>query len=175
MTTLVDRPDAPSSAVGYRTVAAMVREWAEKIPDAVAMREKDYGIWQETTWREYWDTVLDAAHALLALGVAEGDRVSIHSEDRPEWVEGTTAFAEEAGAQYPAGVLVNEILPNSAYEQGGGQVNDVIVFLDDVPIRTLDELLTTLRMRRADQQVVIGVVRADADLEIDVTLGRLDV
>jgi len=86
MTTLVDRPDAPSSAVGYRTVAAMVREWAEKIPDAVAMREKDYGIWQETTWREYWETVLDAAHALLALGVAEGDRVSIHSEDRPEWV-----------------------------------------------------------------------------------------
>jgi len=43
-----------------------------------------------------------------------------------------------------------------------------------VPIRTLDELLTALRMRRADQQVVIAVIRADADLEIDVTLGRLD-
>ncbi|MCH8984470.1 MAG: AMP-binding protein [Acidobacteria bacterium] len=86
MTTLVDRPDALSADVGYRTVATMVREWAEKMPDAVAMREKDYGIWQETTWREYWDTVVDAAHALLALGVAEGDRVSIHSEDRPEWV-----------------------------------------------------------------------------------------
>lgn len=90
-------------------------------------------------------------------------------------VEGTTALAEEAGAQYPAGVLVGEILPDSAYEQGGGHVNDVIVSLDDVAIRTLDELLTALRMRRADQQVVIGVIRADADLEIDVTLGRLDV
>ena len=30
--------------------------------------------------------MLDAAHALLALGVEPGDRVSIHSEDRPEWV-----------------------------------------------------------------------------------------
>ena len=33
-----------------------------------------------------WELVLDAAHGLLALGVDVGDRVSIHSEDRPEWV-----------------------------------------------------------------------------------------
>jgi long-chain acyl-CoA synthetase len=30
--------------------------------------------------------ILDAAHGLIALGVYEGDRVSIQSEDRPEWV-----------------------------------------------------------------------------------------
>jgi len=64
----------------------MVREWAEKLPDSVAMREKDYGIWQEITWSELWESVLDAAHALIALGVEVGDRVSIQSEDRPEWV-----------------------------------------------------------------------------------------
>jgi long-chain acyl-CoA synthetase len=86
MTTLVDRPEAPSADVGYKTAAAMVRDWAEKMPDAVAMREKEFGIWQEITWAEYWDTVLDAAHGLLALGVERGDRVSIHSEDRPEWI-----------------------------------------------------------------------------------------
>ena len=50
------------------------------------MREKDLGIWQELTWDRVWNDVLDAAHALLALGVEPGDRVSIHSEDRPEWV-----------------------------------------------------------------------------------------
>ena len=38
------------------------------------------------TWDRVWNDVLDAAHALLALGVEPGDRVSIHSEDRPEWV-----------------------------------------------------------------------------------------
>ena len=47
---------------------------------------KDLGIWQELTWDQVWNDVLDAAHALLALGVEPGDRVSIHSEDRPEWV-----------------------------------------------------------------------------------------
>ena len=50
------------------------------------MRDKDLGIWQETTWGQLWETVLDAAHGLLALGVDVGDRVSIQSEDRPEWV-----------------------------------------------------------------------------------------
>jgi long-chain acyl-CoA synthetase len=86
MTTLVDRPGVPAADVGYLTVAAMVRQWAERLPDGVAMREKEFGIWQEITWSDLWDTVLDAAHGLLALGIEQGDRVSIHSEDRPEWV-----------------------------------------------------------------------------------------
>lgn len=85
MTTLVERPATPTG-VGFRTAAAMVREWAERIPDSVAMREKDFGIWQSITWSDYWNLVLDAAHGLLALGLEPGDRVSIHSEDRPEWV-----------------------------------------------------------------------------------------
>jgi long-chain acyl-CoA synthetase len=86
MTTLAERSDAPASGVAIRTGAVMVREWAERLPDAVAMREKDYGIWQEYTWTDLWELVQDAAHGLLALDVEVGDRVSIHSEDRPEWI-----------------------------------------------------------------------------------------
>jgi long-chain acyl-CoA synthetase len=86
MTTLQERQDAPSSAFGFLTPPAYVRRWAVTAPTLVAMREKDFGIWQEITWGQYWETVLDAAHGLLALGVVEGDRVSIQSEDRPEWV-----------------------------------------------------------------------------------------
>ena len=86
MTTVAERPEAPEAGVGFRTAAAMVREHAEVRPDKVAFREKDFGIWQETTWSDFWELVLDAAHGLLALGVDVGDRVSIHSEDRPEWI-----------------------------------------------------------------------------------------
>jgi long-chain acyl-CoA synthetase len=86
MTTVVDRDRVPGVGSDYRTVAAHVREWAERTPTAVAMREKDFGIWQEVTWAQFWDEVVAAAHGLLALGVRPGDRVSIHSEDRPEWV-----------------------------------------------------------------------------------------
>jgi long-chain acyl-CoA synthetase len=86
MTTLVERPELPSADVGYRTVAAMVREWAERSPSAVAMRDKEFGIWQEVTWSDFYETMIDAAHGLLALEIDVGDRVSIQSEDRPEWV-----------------------------------------------------------------------------------------
>ena len=86
MTTLAERSDAPASGAAIRTGAVMVREWAERLPDAVAMREKDYGIWQEYTWTDLWELIQDAAHGLLALDVEVGDRVSIHSEDRPEWI-----------------------------------------------------------------------------------------
>ena len=86
MTTVLERAGAPSADVGLKTPPAYVREWAQDRPDLVAMREKDFGIWQEITWSQYWESVLEAAHGLLALGVYEGDRVSIHSEDRPEWV-----------------------------------------------------------------------------------------
>jgi long-chain acyl-CoA synthetase len=86
MTTVLERAGAPTADVGFKTPAAYVRDWAQRDPNRVAMREKDFGIWQEITWSEYWQSVLDAAHGLLALGVNAGDRVSIHSEDRPEWV-----------------------------------------------------------------------------------------
>jgi long-chain acyl-CoA synthetase len=64
----------------------MVRERALATPDAIAMRNKDFGIWQERTWAEFWDEIVIAAHGLIALGIERGDVVSIHSEDRPEWV-----------------------------------------------------------------------------------------
>ena len=76
----------PGRATRTSTLATRLRDWAERNPNGVALREKDLGIWQEITWAQYWDRVQDVAHALLALGVAPGDRVAIHSENRPEWV-----------------------------------------------------------------------------------------
>ena len=76
----------PAGEEGVTTVASLARDWARRSPRQVAMREKDFGIWQEYTWAETWDLIETAAHGLLALGLEVGDRVAIHSEDRPEWV-----------------------------------------------------------------------------------------
>ncbi len=64
----------------------MAKGWADRAPHQIAMRDKDLGIWREYDWSKTWGLIKDAAHGLLALGVDAGDRVSIHSEDRPEWV-----------------------------------------------------------------------------------------
>ncbi len=86
MTTTLERADQRDLSGAYRTVSLMVREWAHSTPDAVAMRDKDFGIWQERTWSDLWEEIVVTAHGLLALGMQRGDVVSIHSEDRPEWV-----------------------------------------------------------------------------------------
>ncbi len=84
MATTIEKP--LGAAVGAATVASMARGWAERTPELVAMREKDFGIWQEYTWADTWELIEVAAHGLIALGIEQGDRVTIHSEDRPEWV-----------------------------------------------------------------------------------------
>jgi long-chain acyl-CoA synthetase len=68
------------------TLATRIRDWAQRAPQQVALREKNYGVWEEVTWSQYWDTVLDVGHGLLSLGVTPGDRVAIHSENRREWL-----------------------------------------------------------------------------------------
>ncbi|MGH8948951.1 MAG: PDZ domain-containing protein, partial [Acidimicrobiia bacterium] len=68
------------------------------------------------------------------------------------------------------GVRVTNVTPDSAYDLGGGQINDVITALDEVAISSMDTLLTELRTRRAGETVSMAVTRADADTELTVTL-----
>ena len=96
----------PTSAgsAGQRTVVTRVKDWATQSPDAVAMREKRYGLWQDITWATYWDMVQTTAHALMSLGIGPGDRVAIHSENRPEWLYadlGTVACRAITMGLYP--------------------------------------------------------------------------
>ncbi len=64
----------------------MLRGIAGEAPNRVALREKEFGIWQETTYAQYWDQVSTVGMALWALGVRPGDKVAIHSENRIAWV-----------------------------------------------------------------------------------------
>ena len=86
MTLTEQTKPAAAGATGATTVASLAHGWATRSPNQVAMREKDFGIWKEYTWGQTWEMVELAAHGLLALGVEPGDRVSIHAEDRPEWI-----------------------------------------------------------------------------------------
>jgi long-chain acyl-CoA synthetase len=86
MTAVVERGETGARQTRQVTLPQKVKDWASRTPNGVAMREKDFGIWQEITWSDLWEQVTAAAHGLLALGVGPGDRVSIQSEDRPEWV-----------------------------------------------------------------------------------------
>jgi long-chain acyl-CoA synthetase len=66
-------------------------------PDAVALREKEYGIWQRVAWRVYLAHVRRACMGFVALGLSPGDKVAILSENRREWLYAELA-AMAAGA-----------------------------------------------------------------------------
>ncbi len=68
------------------TPPQQVLYWARIRPGAVALRQKEFGIWQPVAWREYAERSGCLALALLQLGLRAGEKVSILGENRIEWV-----------------------------------------------------------------------------------------
>ena len=83
------------------------------MPDKVAMREKEFGIWQSFTWRDYHDHVRDFALGLVALGLQPGENVAIIGENRPEWV--WSEIAAQACGAASVGLYQDSNLTDVAY------------------------------------------------------------
>jgi len=52
----------------------------------VAVRQKDFGIWQGYTWQEAYENVRDFALGLVALGLERGERVSIVGDNDRQYL-----------------------------------------------------------------------------------------
>ena len=82
-----DYADVQSLDTFPKVLAYNARNWGGD----VAMREKEFGIWQEFTWKDYNDRVKWMTLGMRALGIGQGDVVGIIGENRPEWVWGEIA------------------------------------------------------------------------------------
>jgi long-chain acyl-CoA synthetase len=68
------------------TLPRLLFDNAERLGAKVALREKEFGIWQTVTWHQFAGHVRAFAMSLLALGVRRGDAVAIIGDNRPEWL-----------------------------------------------------------------------------------------
>lgn len=66
----------------------------------VALRKKKFGIWQEYTWKDYFEDVKYFSLGLVKLGFQQGDVVAIVGDTDPEW------FVAELSAQAAGGKCV---------------------------------------------------------------------
>ncbi|MGY3608951.1 MULTISPECIES: AMP-binding protein [unclassified Bradyrhizobium] len=82
------------------TIPQLLRERAALHGDGLALREKEYGIWNRYSWRHYYETARAVALGLLSLGIKPGDRVAIAGEDTPEW------FYADLGTQMIGAIAV---------------------------------------------------------------------
>ncbi|MDA5557620.1 AMP-dependent synthetase/ligase [Shimia sp. MMG029] len=76
----------PALVDGCDTMVSLFQKRCEQLGARTAHREKDLGIWQSYSWRDYWEHAKWIGMGLRALGLERGEVVSILSEDRKEWL-----------------------------------------------------------------------------------------
>lgn len=94
------------------TLPQMLREQARRKPTAIAIRQKDFGIWKPLSWSDYWQRACRVGLGLRALGLGVGGRVAIVSENRVEWL------LTQLGAGTVGGVAVGVYSTSPAEEMG---------------------------------------------------------
>ena len=67
------------------TFPKLLMHHARVRPERPAIREKDLGIWQTWTWREFADEVRSLAAALAALGLKRSEHFALVGDNRPRF------------------------------------------------------------------------------------------
>ncbi len=106
--------DQTTSSKNFQSLPALLIRNAERFGDRrIALREKEFGIWQSVTWQQYLEHVRDFSLGLISLGLKPGETLGIIGDNRPEWVYAELA-AQAAGA-IPFGIFQDSILTEIAY------------------------------------------------------------
>jgi len=118
------------------TIARSFLKSVETRGDRPAIREKKFGIWQPTSWREWLQISRDIAFALYASGFRPGDVASIVANAVPEWVYADMGIL-------CAGGVSSGIYPTDSSAQVEYLVNDSstkVIFAEDE--EQLDKILS---------------------------------
>src|SRR3989475_8217084 len=143
------------------TLPKQMRRNAEQYGSRPAMREKDRGIWQTFTWREYYDQVRDLALGLAALGFKRGDRLSVIGDNRPRLYWAQMAAMSLGGISVP--VYQDSIAKELAYVWNHADVS-VIVAEDQEQV---DKVLTLKAELPTVRHVVYDDSRGMAQYRFD--------
>jgi len=83
------------------TFPKLLNDNAQRFASRVAMREKDYGIWQSWTWAQMREEIVALANGLAALGFQRGDKLAIVGSNRPRLYWGICAAQCLGGIPVP--------------------------------------------------------------------------
>jgi len=68
--------------------------WGDK---EVAFRDKDYGLWNEYTWKDVYENVKYFSLGLISLGLKPGERAAIIGDNEPQWYWASFAIQAARG------------------------------------------------------------------------------
>ncbi|MBU3914864.1 long-chain fatty acid--CoA ligase, partial [bacterium] len=90
-----------------KTVPVLFRETVKKHTDRVALRKKEFGLWHDISWNEYYKRAKYIGSALVSMGLEKGQCVSIIGDNCLEWV------IADMGIQCVGGVAVGVYSTNA--------------------------------------------------------------
>jgi len=109
------------------TLPGLLSRNARRYEDRTGLREKDFGIWQETSWEGYYKHVEYCCLGLRELGLKRGDRLAILGDNCREWIYADMA-AQSTGA---VGVGVYPTSPANQVGYIVGHSDSVMVVVKD--------------------------------------------
>jgi len=92
------------------TVPRVFRDTVRRHGDRVAMRRKEYGLWHDISWNEYYRLSSHVGAALISMGLEPGDCVAVIGDNCAEWV------IADMGIQGAGGVAVG-VYATNAWQQ----------------------------------------------------------
>ncbi len=141
-----------TTANSFPNVAQMFWHCVAERGSQVALRQKELGIWQSTTWDELGSIVREVGMGLAALGFEPGDVASIQSNTNREWLYADLGILG-------AGGVANGIYPTDAPAQVEYLLTDSdsrLVFVEDE--EQLDKVLEVReRVPRLERIVVFDM------------------
>jgi len=130
----------------HDTMPKLLVHNATNWPKEVAMREKEFGIWNSFTWSDYLDRVRRMALGLHEIGVRRGDAVALIGDNRPEWVWGEVA-THALGAM-SLGIYQDSIGDEVSYLINYSQASVIIAEDEEQVDKLLDLVDETPSVRR---------------------------
>ncbi len=107
------------------TLPQFLFEHAQATPNRIAMRERNYGIWQAVTWRQYAEHVKYFSLGLVSLGLTPDETIAIIGDNRPEWIISELA-AQAAGAK-SIGIYQDSVVKEMVYIFNHADVSFIVV------------------------------------------------
>lgn len=107
------------------TLPRLLLRNAERLGNKVALREKEFGIWQTVSWYQFAEHVRDFAMGLRALGMRRGDKLAIIGDNRPEWLY--AEFAAQALGGVSVGVYQDSVAEEVKYVLQGAEARMIVV------------------------------------------------
>lgn len=107
------------------TFPRLLLEHAQRRPEAPALREKEYGIWQTLTWSQLAELVKALAAGLAAAGLKRGQHLVVVGENRPRLYASMLA-AQSLGA-VPVPLYQDAVAAEFVFPLGNAEVGFAIV------------------------------------------------